>query len=222
MTVSEYLFERFCKENGIKCFPIPRSKDGAKTPDYEVIIDDKKVVVEVKQFDPNPDDKEHQKQLEKNGMTEVYQGNMTRRIRGKINDAMPQLKNWAKQEIPSLLFLYSNVPLDAKTIYSHNVLEAMYGGESSLIIFPRNPNVFPYVKNTRFGGDRKVAPKYNTSLSAIVTLREDWKDRKLYANFFHNVFSKYPFNPDWLRREGINHFTLPNIEMKRFSEWIKV
>src|SRR6266498_3363671 len=126
MTVSEELFERFCAENEVSYSPIPRATDeGIKTPDFEILINARRIIVEVKQLDPeSPDDKKYQKQLDELGITDVHENKVTQRIRGKISDAMPQLNRWANKETPGLLFLYSNLPLDGRYIQPRYILEA--------------------------------------------------------------------------------------------------
>jgi len=50
-TKSENMFEQFCNELSIKCNRIEEAKE--KRPDYEVVINSTKMLVEVKQIDPN-------------------------------------------------------------------------------------------------------------------------------------------------------------------------
>src|SRR5260221_9806796 len=117
-TSSELLFEKFCSENEISYSYIPRATvEGVKTPDYEIVINDRHIIVEVKQLDPvSPDDKKYQKQLEERGVTDVHEAKVAQRIRGKISNAMPQLNKWTSNETPGLIFLYSNLPLDGRYI----------------------------------------------------------------------------------------------------------
>ncbi len=224
MTVSEELFERFCAENEVSYSPIPRATDeGIKTPDFEILINARRIIVEVKQLDPeSPDDKKYQKQLDELGITDVHENKVTQRIRGKISDAMPQLNRWANKETPGLLFLYSNLPLDGRYIQPRYILEAMYGEETLEIVLPNNRTIQPHISNVRFGGKRKVTSQYNTSLSAIVNLFEDWEHREIHAHFYNNVFSICKFHPEWFRRNRVKHFSLPNEDMRQFSDWVEV
>ncbi|MCB9134191.1 MAG: hypothetical protein H6636_02115 [Anaerolineales bacterium] len=225
LTISEELFERFCTENKVpfSSHSLLHRQRNSKTPDYEIIVNSKRVILEVKQLDPvSPDDKEHQRQLDEMGITEVYEGKVAQRIRRKISDAMPQLNKWTNKDIPGLIFIYSNLPLDGRYIEPHHILEGMYGEEIFQIVFPDNPSAPPYVANVQFGGKRKVAPDYNTTLSAIVSIFEDWEQHQLHAYFYHNIFSKCKFEPDWLRGKRVKHFSLPNTNMKQFSEWVEI
>ncbi|MGH7488835.1 MAG: hypothetical protein ACREMY_25020, partial [bacterium] len=53
-TISEALFEELCAARRVPCARIPVSIE--KTPDFEVILGVQRVVVEVKQLDPNSND----------------------------------------------------------------------------------------------------------------------------------------------------------------------
>lgn len=210
-------------QNRVSFLRIPRANEnGIKSPDYEISIEDNRIAVEVKQFDPNLSDKECQKQLEVEGITDVREVMAIKRIRKKIKDANPQLKIWAKKEIPALIILYNNIPLDAQYIEPNYILEAMYGNETFEIVLPDNRLTAPYVKNAQFGREGKVAKKINASLSAIVSLYEDWEQHELHADFYHNIFGVCPFDPDWFRRQRVKHFSLPDLNMKWFSEWIEI
>lgn len=224
MTISEELFERFCSENKISYSPIPRATDeGVKTPDYKILILDKYIIVEVKQLDPaSPDDKKYQKQLDESGITGVHENKVVQKIRGKINDAMPQMNKWTNKKTPGLLFLYSNLPLDGRYIQPRFILEAMYGEETLKIVLSDNRTTQPYISNIQFGGKRKVAPEYNTSLSAIVSIFEDWNRHELHAHFYHNIFSANKFDANWLRSECVKHFGLFDKSMNQFSQWIEI
>jgi len=53
-TISELLIEKFCEMKGIIYKRI--APDGKKIPDYDFFIDNRKIVVEIKQMDPNPEE----------------------------------------------------------------------------------------------------------------------------------------------------------------------
>jgi hypothetical protein len=108
-TVSEALFERFCRETGIQFRRLNETiEQGGKTPDYELFVDQQLVVTEVKQLDPNEQERRVARQLNQRGCTEVYSETPGRRVREKINSAMPQLKARAMDQYPALLILYDN------------------------------------------------------------------------------------------------------------------
>src|SRR5512145_294515 len=53
LTISETLFEALCDARGIPCRRIPVGDQS--TPDYEIVLGLERVIVEVKQLDPNED-----------------------------------------------------------------------------------------------------------------------------------------------------------------------
>ena len=56
MTISEEHFERFCRENDI-CFE-RLSPDGQETPDYRIVMQEKPMVVEVKELTLNDEEEQ--------------------------------------------------------------------------------------------------------------------------------------------------------------------
>jgi hypothetical protein len=69
LTESEALFEEYCESNGIPCYRI--KEDDSRTPDYEIFDDDKKIIVEVKQIEPNSDDETALQELKEDGFGSV-------------------------------------------------------------------------------------------------------------------------------------------------------
>jgi SET domain-containing protein len=54
-TKSQTLFKKFCNIHGILFKSIPYKKD-ERAPDYEIMINSQKIIVEVKQIDPNEEE----------------------------------------------------------------------------------------------------------------------------------------------------------------------
>ena len=113
-TISEELFERFFKENKIQLSRIEVSTiPGKKEPDYEIATSLGTVLVEVKQFDPNPEELQLQKQLEDRGWKDAFEGEPGAKVRLKIQSAAKQLKPRGAGSVPSMVVLYNNVPIRA-------------------------------------------------------------------------------------------------------------
>ena len=189
---------------------MPRSsKQGKKTPDYILTLHRHKVVVEVKQLDPSDQDRVRIERLSKQGTTGVISKETGHRIRGKISDAMPQLKQRSICRKPALLVLYNNTGLLGEDIEPYDIMNAMYG-EERVEFFVTETNVSQrIIWRHRFGGKRKVSPHYNTTLSAIVVLTENNEGLKL--DFYHNDHASKILNPDWLRISTIRHFRLGGV-----------
>src|SRR6185436_4699590 len=99
-TISELLLENFCNENSMQYSRI--ETQGYKTPDYDVYFGEQIIATEVKQIDPNADDKYHLKQLrlhERVGTREIP----GRRVRIKIDSAKKQLKLRTQGKYPAVL-----------------------------------------------------------------------------------------------------------------------
>src|SRR5687767_12357453 len=99
-TISEILFEQFCKENSILCSQIERQEH--KTPDYDVYFGAHLVIAEVKQLDPNEVDEKHCEQVRQREPV-AYWEESGRRVRIKIDSAKTQLKLRSQGKYPAIL-----------------------------------------------------------------------------------------------------------------------
>ncbi len=216
MTISEDLFEQFCKENSIPYSRIERQE--YKTPDYHVYFDKHLVIAEVKQLDPNVLDREHRAQGRQHG-TVTYFEKSGHRVRLKIDSAKKQLKLASKDKYPAILVLYNNVPIGS--IDMDDIKTAMYGHESARKAFPDYPDDRPIeIKHVGFGSERKFTPNHNTNFSAIAFLYKSGGD--LCLSIFHNIHAKRPIDPAWLRRSAVRHLTLSPKVQGAFQEWLEI
>ena len=211
-TKSELLFEQFCEENSIPYFRIEQSSD--RTPDYEVYFGEQLVVIEVKQIDPNKNDKKYQEQLPKLGHIGIRESS-DERVRHKIDNAHEQLKNLSQGKFPAILVLYDNSPF--KSIDSTDIKNAMYGNESvRLLLVDDSEDLLIEVKNGGFGSCRKFTKDDNTTISGIARL---YMFGTLRLDIFHNQYAKCPFEPSWLRRITVTHFKLEPQLQGKIQEW---
>ena len=102
LTRSEMLFEEFCKIKGIRCVRVPTSN--LRTPDYEIFVPRRKVIVEIKELCPNKKELDAQRRVI-NHESVVLSTTPGQRVRGKISDAIPQIKIRSKGRFPGLLVL---------------------------------------------------------------------------------------------------------------------
>jgi len=112
-TVSQNLFEKFCSNYKILCKRIPCKKD-SKTADYEIFVNNQKIIVEVKQTELNQRQKAKIIKALKERKYVIYPNENIptpsgktvfepgRQIRKKITDASPQIK-----AIPGTPYLFS-------------------------------------------------------------------------------------------------------------------
>jgi hypothetical protein len=205
-TISEILFEQFCDENRVQWHKIPvASVFSRKTPDYQIKCADNTVIVEVKEFDLSPDDRTRLDQLRKLGTTGGYDPKLDKRVRKKIDHAMPQLRRLAKSIYPAIMVLYSGeslVPLEGLEIRL-----AMYGQDIVDIGLTGSPSDPILVARHRFGGGRKVTAQDNTTLSAVALLT-DATDGSKHLDFYHNKYAAIPFDPIWLNTSRVEHYRI--------------
>jgi len=217
-TVSEKLFERFCEENGIQYNQIkPPTTSHTQSPDYEIQTDTGTVIVEVKQFDPNKEDRRVAKQLQERGYSDAFGGEPGARVRLKIQSGVKQLKARSRGRFPTILVLYNNVPFNDRGIDPYEIKTAMYGLEKYDVAVD-SPRSSVSVVDCGFGPKRKVTPSSNTSLSAVATLHGD-PDSDLALVIYHNVHAARPLDWRCLLGPKIVHYTLEEKETRSFQDW---
>lgn len=220
-TISEELFERFCKENTIQLSRIEVSTiPGKKEPDYEIATSLGTVLVEVKQFDPNPEELRLQKQLEDRGWTDAFGGEPGAKVRLKIQSAAKQLKSRGAGSVPSMVVLYNNVPINSRGTDPYEIKTAMYGMEKIDLSVTSNISGVS-VKDRGFGPKRKMTPKSNTSISAVAALYSGLEQQLLMC-VFHNIYATMPLNIEAFQGEKIKHYAIADKVPGQFQEWKEI
>ena len=95
MTTSEQLFEKFCCGNGIHFDRL--SPDGSKTPDYEIDLNGRNMVVEIKELTPNEEEQQAIFNLEEKNTASWGSGKIGNRLRCKIDNAKRQIERLASE-----------------------------------------------------------------------------------------------------------------------------
>lgn len=96
MTESEIKFEQFRSARNI---PFERIDTGhSATPDYDIFVNDQKIVVEVKELDVNEEEKKILQKIATQRTLVWGSDRVGDRIRYKIDDAKRQLERRAKFE----------------------------------------------------------------------------------------------------------------------------
>ena len=213
LTISENLFEQFCKDNSIPYSRIEREQ--RRTPDYDVYFGENHIIAEVKQTDQNEKDKELREHVRSRGTASGWEES-GRRVRIKIGSAKKQLKY---KECPAILVLYDNVPIGS--VDADDIKTAMYGHETGrLSFFENSEGLSVEIENVGFGSGRKFTQIHNTTFSAIALLYR-FGDSLRLSNF-HNIHAKHPIDPSWLRRDMVRHFTLGLQLPRAFQEWQEI
>lgn len=213
LTISEILFEKFCKDNSIPYSRIERERH--RTPDYDVYFGDHHIIAEVKQTDQNEKDKALREQVRSRGTASGWEES-GRRVRIKISSAKEQLKC---NKCPAILVLYDNVPIGS--VDADDIKTAMYGHETiGLSVFENPEGLSVEIEDVGFGSKRKFTQIHNTTFSAIALLFRFGDSLRL--SIFHNIHAKHPIDPSWLRCDRVGHFTLGPQLPGAFQEWQEI
>ena len=205
-TVSELLFEDYCDWAGIDWNRI-KKKDGAKTPDYELVIDGRTIITEVKEFEKNKDEQESYRLLGERGYGKVLNEEPGDRVRKKIRKSSPQIKALTADCHPGMLVLFDDGQI-AGHLAPYHIMTAMYGLELVEMAVPREISIKPYIADRRFGPKKKMTEETNTSISAIGALVVTAPDLILKLHIYHNAFAAVPVDPILLTCCGIMQYQI--------------
>ncbi len=218
MNESEELFCRFGKSQGWRVERIDEHSvaQGNKVPDFLVRLGDGAgIVVEVKQFDPNREERE----AAQGRGSGVLGGKPGQRLRQVITKANSQLKALGRPD-PGMVVVSNRTPCELHDDH-YAVITAMHGldvvrvpvsssaGPGSLVRFG------PYQQ----GPDAKLNPKRNRSVSCIAVLRELFNgvpvpfglggpDPEHDLVVYHNLFAKHPLDPNSLVGSRVTHLRM--------------
>lgn len=209
------MFEAFCAARDIKCSRIPESRE--KSPDYEVILLDRPVAVEIKQLEPNASDREIATQLATLGRAafSVEMG----RARDSITAAVKQLRPYTEKRIPGIVVLHDATGT-ANYLDPYNIAYCLYGAEKVRFSVPADPRQEIQHLGMSRGGGSVATPKHNTTLSAVGVLRHGWEPGELVLAIFHNLHAAVPLRWEEVARYGIPQFRFGAKDEGRMPEWL--
>jgi hypothetical protein len=217
-TFSEQLFEDYCAQHGISCERIPESDD-AKTPDYELVLGDSRVVVEVKEIARNKEERESDRVMAERGHGNVLSHTPGDRVRRKIAACSHQLKARSKGVLPTLLVVFDTH--GCRHVEPYNIRVAMYGLEQIHLEVPPIGQGRPKAIGMSHGPKRKMTPESNTSISAVAALVVPRPD-EIHLSVYHNCFAAVPLSPSLLGRFGVPQLEIGEPTERGASEWHEV
>lgn len=214
MTESEILFCRFGKSQGWRIERIDEHSvaHGSKVPDFLIRLGDGAgVIVEVKQFDPNP---EERKAAQGRG-SGVLGGKPGQRLRQVITKANEQLKALGQPD-PGMVVVYNRTPCSLHDDF-YAVLTAMRGLDVIEYHVPAEGSPVPI--RERPGPGKKLTREMNTSVSCIAVLRELFNglpvpfglggpDPEHDLVVYHNPCAKHPLDPSSLIGSRVTHYRM--------------
>jgi len=216
-TRSETLFEKFCSNSGITLARVPEGQ--TPTPDYELIVEQQRIIVEVKEITSNKEEQESDRLLFERGYGNVLSRIPGERVRKKVSDSSVQIKSRTQSTYPSILVLYDG--RNAGHLWPYNIRVAMYGLEQINMAVPRDRSMSPYAMGMNYGPKRKMTEQHNTSISAIgVLYTPNSKDIELHL--YHNRFAMITLDPKLLQRYGVSQFILGEDVPGSTAQWVEV
>ncbi len=217
LTRSEDLFEQFCRDRGIPCQRIVASNE--RSPDYEVQLSDQRVVVEVKEIEPSPQERESAERVAR-GEIVVQHVTPGERVRRKIASQAGQLRARAQGSLPGMLVLFDD-GLVIRHLDSYQIRVAMDGFDTIVFGLPRDPREGVRTLGAKAGKRKKLTRTDNTSISAIAVL---WinGDGKPAMTIYHNPHAEVPLEPIGPKQLGIEQFLLARDEPGAIGEWVAV
>jgi len=210
-TISEKLFEKLCSDRHVGCARIPESIE--KTADYEVSLGPLKLITEIKQFDPNEEDKE----LEEIWGTPESPGVLapSNRAQGLIADAYPQIKASSRGDRPTMVVVYNNSG-DWNWIDAFTVSKAMFGSFGITLGLRSNQNIDVIAQG--YLGNRKVTQSTFRALSVVGVMKQKGPN-DIYLDCYHNPFANIPISPESLSLLADAQFIHPNPHERGFVTW---
>lgn len=218
-TISEQVFERFCRDRQLR---FDRVRGGqSKSADYLLYSSDAAVVVEVKQIEPNQEERRVLTipEDEWDGELVYHWGIPGEKIRKKIVDAMPQLKAISRGSLPTLLIIYDTIRVWPELTDGYAVRTAMFGIETALVSAEVAPEGGAKVLAKWYGGRRRLTAAHNTSLSAIGILA--CGPEAVTLDVYHNPHTKSELPVKALSVAGVRQFRLADDPAHGFANWIE-
>ena len=193
------------------CERIPEST--TKTADYRVSIGSITLIAEVKQLDPNDEDK----RLGKVWGTPQSPGAVapSDRVQGLLNDGYSQVKRSSEGKWPTMIVVYNNSG-DWNWIDTFTVAKAMFGSYG--IVLGLQPDQMIAEIRRGYLGQRKVTKDTFRSLSAVGVLRHAGSERLEFC-CYHNPFANVPIEPISLVRLANVQYVHPNPHARGFVQW---
>ena len=219
-TLSEILFEEFCTTNVLIWERIPRNPP-YQTADYAVTLEGQRVVVEIKQFENNDEEKRQIAELEARGRCGV-DGTVGTRIRNVITRGTKQIWNITNGKCPSILLLFDNRHEMFRYVFlSEEFLFAMYGPETRILRLHSDGVTKPALVGKKFGTRRKMSSTRSKHISALGLFYRN-KSGGVSITLFHNRFTNVPLKCSLFSGLSVTHFSVQTPNPEDFGEWQEI
>lgn len=217
-TTSEREFEKFCRTRGLRVERIPETR--SKTPDYELHVGTTRVIIEIKETDLNPEEREAERLLAQRGWGGVVSRVPGGRVRKMIEASSAQLKARSNGVSPAILVVFDRGQV-AGHVESYNIRVAMYGLEQVHVTVPAIGVGKPYATGISHGPKRKMTATDNRSISAIAALVMTGPEEH-HLLVYRNAFARVPLEPALLGPFGVRHFDIDMTGDGSRSDWKEI
>lgn len=211
VTRSEALFVELCEVVGWRVERLSEAGHGIPSPDFLLEASDgTSIVVEIKQFDPNPEERKELEKLEAGRMAQSST-KPGKRVRQAIRKAARQLKARGAGSSPAMLVVF-----DATGFRIHDdpyaILTAMRGLDVVPVLRADDTDAPVEFGNRRPGPEKRMTANMHTSISGIAALRQT--QNGLSLDIYHNDFAKCPINSPALIGARVRHWRMRRDEME--------
>lgn len=195
-TASERLFLAYCALRGYEAKRIGSPTDGGRFADYELFVSGARIIAEIKELQPNPDDVRLAQATQENRI-EVFHEHPGRRVRTHIEDAERQLRRYEEDKVPCLVVLYENIVVNGFRLHppnwclsSYQIDVGMYGLQTVNLRLHSDGRT-ESLGDTR-GGKRTLRHEHRDNVSAVAALCDYAPDHGLFLIIYHNYYAQTP------------------------------
>ena len=210
-TVSEELFEQLCSQRDVMCTRIPTTT--SKTADYRLSLGSIELVAEVKQLDPNDEDKKLAPVWGTRNSPAVEAP--SDRVQGLLGKGYPQIKHSSEGKLPTMIVVYNNSG-SWNWIDTFTVVKAMFG--SFGFVLALQPTQTITVAGHGYLGERKVTKDTFRSLSVVGVLKR-LSENVMGLDCYHNPFARVPIDPTQLAVLANDQYVHANPHERGFVQW---
>ena len=211
----EYLFYQYMVAARTACSRIPEGS--VPTPDFTIVLSNRVVPVELKEFSPNEDEKSDKKLLLTRGYGNAHDTKIGHRIASSADKARPQLRSYLDQNGDGSVIL---AILDTSTLghADPNHLAALLEGPLTVDVSVADGSIVDVYRKE----DRRLPRNRNRIVSAIafltlcpkvgpaVRLETESGDPHVIADLlvYHNPHAKQPLPADVLASFGFSQYCI--------------
>lgn len=225
---SKELFQHYCQSQGYRCSCVEKSNEWrVRTPDFEVIANDVRIIVEAKDVNANDADIRNWRDT-RSGKIVVHSREPGKRARSLIEDARGQLRAYAQAGVPCVVVLYDNIIVDGipvspsvfcwSPISMTDIDVALYG------LWQANVRFHPGGRVQSLGDTRsRYRRMYDRQIvSAVIVLYEQPEEKALTTLIYHNYWASTPLPKRAFNGRNDIHFAKITDPDAQPNQWVQI